>query len=141
MKIIVGIDGSVQSNRAVEWCARYAPALGAELVAVHAIDLPAYATPYTTYIALPTLSAEQRDELRDLATREWCAPLEKANVPFRVALIDGEPVLALMQAARTEEADLVVVGRRGRGGFTELVLGSTSHALTHHLDRPLVIVP
>jgi nucleotide-binding universal stress UspA family protein len=46
-----------------------------------------------------------------------------------------------MQAARSEGAELVVTGRHGRGGFAELVLGSTSHELSHHLDRPLVIVP
>ena len=46
-----------------------------------------------------------------------------------------------MQAAKTEKADLVVTGKRGRGGFAELILGSTSHVLSHHLDRPLVIVP
>jgi nucleotide-binding universal stress UspA family protein len=46
-----------------------------------------------------------------------------------------------MEFARKANADLIVTGRRGRGGFTELLLGSTSHALTHHADRPLVIVP
>ena len=62
-------------------------------------------------------------------------------MPFRVVLKDSDPALAIMQAAKSEDADLVVTGRRGRGGFAELVLGSTSHVLTHHLDRPLVIVP
>jgi nucleotide-binding universal stress UspA family protein len=47
----------------------------------------------------------------------------------------------LIEIARTEGAELVVTGRRGRGGFAELLLGSTSHQLTHHVDRPLVIVP
>jgi nucleotide-binding universal stress UspA family protein len=46
-----------------------------------------------------------------------------------------------MEAAKAEQAELVVIGRRGRGGFAELFLGSTSHALTHHLDRPLLSVP
>jgi nucleotide-binding universal stress UspA family protein len=56
-------------------------------------------------------------------------------------VVDGEPAPALMEAARTEGAALVVTGRRGHGGFKALLLGSTSHHLSHHLDRPLVIVP
>ena len=142
-KIVVGIDGSEPSQRAVEWCASHAKALGAEVVAVHAIDIPVIVAPATMAFPLPVaqMSAADREDLQDIATREWCAPLEKATVPFRVMLADGEPALVLMQAAKSEDAALVVTGKRGRGGFAELILGSTSHVLSHHLDRPLVIVP
>jgi len=79
--------------------------------------------------------------LRARMTDDWCAPLTKAAVPFRVVLMEGAPAPSIIQAAKTEQADLVVVGRRGRGGFAELVLGGTSYVLTHHIDRPLLIVP
>jgi nucleotide-binding universal stress UspA family protein len=141
MKILVGVDGSEHAERAVEWCATYASALGADVVAVHAVDIPIFVTPHTAAFPPPALSHEQRDMLREIMEREWCAPLADASVPFRVLLMEGSPPLAIMQAAKTEQADLVVTGRRGRGGFAELLLGSTTHALTHHLDRPLVIVP
>lgn len=141
MKIIVGVDGSEHANRAIEWCAKYAPALDAEVVAVHAIDIPFYVSPTTASLPPPPLSPETRAEMREHITTVWCAPLAKATVPFRVVLMDSDPALAIMQAAKTEQADLVVTGRRGRGGFAELVLGSTTYALTHHLERPLVIVP
>jgi Universal stress protein UspA and related nucleotide-binding proteins len=141
MKIVVGVDGSQQANRAVEWCADHAGALDAEVVAVHAIDIPFYVSPTTATLPNPPLSPEDRAELLEHVTTVWCAPLAKATVPFRVVLRDSDPALAIMQVAKTEQADLVVAGRRGRGGFAELVLGSTTYALTHHLDRPLVIVP
>jgi hypothetical protein len=92
-------------------------------------------------IPTPPMSMEQRDELHDVVLCDWCKPLADAGVTHRAVLIEGRPALALTQAARTEQADFVVTGRRGRGGFAELILGSTSHELTHHLDRPLVIVP
>jgi nucleotide-binding universal stress UspA family protein len=92
-------------------------------------------------LPMPPLSAAQREELHDLVTRDWCKPLADAGVPYRVVLGDGSPSVALMRAAQTENAELVVTGRRGRGGFAELVLGSTTNQLMHHLDRPLVLVP
>jgi nucleotide-binding universal stress UspA family protein len=143
MKIVVGVDGSEPSRRAVEWCATYAKPLGAEVVAVHAIDIPFMTAPATMFpVRIPQFSAEQREELQDVVTKEWCAPLRNANVAFRVALVDGVSSLVLIQVAKDEDADLVVTGKRGRGGFAELVLGSTSHTLSHHLDScPLLIVP
>jgi len=46
-----------------------------------------------------------------------------------------------MDTANSEDADLIVVGSRGLGGFRELLLGSVSHQLTQHAGRPIVIVP
>jgi nucleotide-binding universal stress UspA family protein len=140
-KIVLGIDGSDKASRAVAWCASHAQALDAEVVAVHAIDVPIIVTPMTSSVPLPQFSEIDRDQLREVATTKWCAPLAAAGVPFRVVLRDDSPAVAIMETAEAEDADLVVVGRRGRGGFAELVLGSTSYALIHHLPRPLVIVP
>ncbi len=140
-KIVVGIDGSDHAKRAVDWCAAHAGAFDAEVVAVHVIDTPAYLGGRTPYVWMSFPTPEQREEWRDLAEREWCKPLADAGAPFRVVLMDGEPAAALIQAASNEDAALVVTGRRGLGGFKELLLGSTTHHLSHHLDRPLVIVP
>jgi nucleotide-binding universal stress UspA family protein len=138
-KIIVGVDGSEHSIRAVQWCAAHATEFDAEVIAVHVIDTLVYLG--NSELPIPPLSPAQRQELHDLVIRDWCKPLADADIPYRVVLLDGRPSLALIQAAQTENADVVVTGRRGRGGFAELLLGSTSHELTHHLDRPLVIVP
>jgi nucleotide-binding universal stress UspA family protein len=142
MKIVVAVDGSAWSTRAVEWCAEYAPALKGEVVVVHSVDIPVYVSSEFGIgpIAMPMPPELDRDELRDVIEREWCAPLTKANVSFRVELTHGSPAPAIMAVAEQEAADLVVVGRRGRGGFAELLLGSTSHHLSHHLGRPLLIV-
>ena len=141
MKIVIGVDGSEPAKRAVEWGAAYAGALGAEIVAVHAIDILIYQETVGIRLPVPPPSPEYRAELSEHIEKVWCAALASANVPYRVVLMDGDPARAIIEAARTEQADLVVTGRRGRGGFAELVLGSTSHALSHHLECPLVIVP
>jgi nucleotide-binding universal stress UspA family protein len=138
-KMLVGVDGSDHSMRAVQWCAAHAAALDAEVIAVHVIDAIVYIG--DSKLPMPPLSPQEREEVRRLVMSDWCKPLADAAVPYRVLLMDGNPALALMQAAEHEDAALVVTGRRGRGGFAELILGSTSHQLTHHLDRPLVVVP
>jgi nucleotide-binding universal stress UspA family protein len=55
-------------------------------------------------------------------------------------VIEESPAFAIMRLADQEHADMIVVGRRGRGGFTELLLGSVSHQLVHHAKQPLVII-
>lgn len=141
MKVLVGVDGSEPSTRAVEWCAEYASALGADVVVVHAIAMPVVVPPPPSALSLPQFIPADREELTRVVTEEWCAPLNRKSVPFRVVLQDGAAAPAIIEVANDEDADLVVTGRRGRGGFAELLLGSTSHALSHHLNRPLVIVP
>jgi nucleotide-binding universal stress UspA family protein len=141
MNIVVGVDASDPSSRAVDWCARHAASLDAEVIAVHAIDLAVIVTPVPAVVPLPQFSEINRDQLREMVTTKWCAALAKAGVPFRVVLSDNGAAVAIMETARQEDAELVVTGRRGRGGFAELVLGSTTYALTHHLQRPLLIIP
>ncbi len=140
-KIIVGVDGSVHSERAVKWCARHAHGLDAEVIVVHVVEQPIYAGGFYPYMPPIPLTDEQRETLRDVVVRDWCKALADSGVEHRVVLFEGYPAEALLDAARREEAEMVVTGRRGRGGFAELLLGSTSHTLSHHLDRPLVIVP
>lgn len=141
MKIVVGVDGSLSSKHAVEWCATHAPALDAEIVAVHSIELPVYAASGFGVVPLPVPSEPDHDAIGNVMRSDWCAPLTEAGVEFRTVVTDGSPAGSIIELAQHEQADLVVTGRRGLGGFAELLLGSTSHELAHHLDRPLVIVP
>ncbi len=141
MRIVVAADGSECAHRAVEWCAQMAPALDAEVVAVHAVEDPVYPMPALAYVAVPPLTQEARDEIRRALEDEWCAPLKQAGARYRPVLVDGPASSAIIRVAEEEDASLVVTGRRGRGGFAELLLGSTSHQLAHHVGRPLVIIP
>ena len=69
MKIIVGVDGSQSSTRAVEWCAAHAAALGAEVVAVYSIDMPVYVGNAFGYLPLPVQPEPDREELHDVIER------------------------------------------------------------------------
>jgi nucleotide-binding universal stress UspA family protein len=140
-RIVVGVDGSESAGRAVAWCANHAAALDAEVIAVYALEEPVYPVPTIAYVAVPPLSDEARAELEALLAGEWTETLRRAGVDYRTLVVDGPAAAAIARVADEEDADLIVTGRRGRGGFAELILGSTSHHLTHHAGRPLVIVP
>jgi nucleotide-binding universal stress UspA family protein len=138
--MVVGIDGSPGAATALAWAVEYAPLIDAEVVVVHSMDVT-MAMPPPTIAAPPfVVDDELRAGMRD-ALHEWCTPLREANVPYRAELYEGNPVGAITQIAEQEGADLIVVGRRGHGGFSELVLGSVPHSLSHHAKVPVVIVP
>ena len=145
MKIIVGVDGSEGSKRAVDWCAAYAGLLGAEVIAIFALDFPV--TTASGFgvaripIPIPPPTDAEREQLRRTVFEDWCRPLSQSGVAFRAVVSDGSAAPAIMELAEKESADLVVTGRTGCGGFVGLVLGSTTYQLSHHLGRPLVIVP
>lgn len=135
-RIVVGVDGSANSRRALEWAVTVAGRFGAEVVAVHAVGLLSHLGG-----GPPVPSHGHLDELRQLFENEWCAPLAGCDVPHRMVTLDGPPVLVLLDAASREDADLIVVGSRGAGGFAELRLGSTSHQVVQHSTRPVLVVP
>lgn len=140
--MIVGVDGSAPAAHAVEWCAQYGGALGAEVVVVYAFEAPSYDSVLMRhYFPLPLFTEKDRARLREHVAHDWCSPLDVARVPHRVEVLDGRPAEVILKTADVEEADLVVVGHRGVGNVAERLLGSTSHQLAHRLDRPLVIVP
>jgi nucleotide-binding universal stress UspA family protein len=135
-RILVGVDGSDNGRRALEWAILLARQSRAEVLAVHAIGLLAHLGPGP---AVPSHAHLQ--ELRYAFETEWCAPLRQSEIAYRLLLVDGAPVHVLLSVATSETIDVIVVGSRGAGGFPELLLGSTSHQLAQHATCPVLIVP
>jgi nucleotide-binding universal stress UspA family protein len=140
VKILLGVDGSDSSQRAVAWCAENAAALDATVIAVHALDVPVNAFMPDAY-APPVYADVDREGIREVLREQWCNQLRDAHVSFEAEVIDGYPADVIINVARREQVDVVVIGRRGLGGFKKMLLGSTSHHLAQHLDRTLIIVP
>ncbi len=139
--IVVGVDGSVGSDAAVRWCVATAPLLDAQVVVVHALPAPIHLVPPT--VNAPTAYGDD-DAIRSGLTdtlKLWSVPLSEGNVEYETRLVDGGAAETLMRVATEVQADLLVVGRRGHGGFAELLLGSVPHTLSRHADLPVVIVP
>jgi nucleotide-binding universal stress UspA family protein len=132
---VIGVDGSDESEGAVEWCAEVAAAAGASVIAVNV------QTPLTerNRAGLPD------DWLHYVAQQDvtaWAAPIERAGAPLTpVAVRDVRPADGLLEAVGEHEADLLVVGTRGLGGFSGLRVGGTALRLLHRAELPLVVVP
>ncbi len=135
--VIVGADGSASSLEAVAWAAREAILRNAPLRIVHAALRWTYDVPLAPQPAHwgPAAEAACHELLRQAAER---ARADAPTVKVTTEIVDGAAAAAI--AAAAEAAQLVVVGSRGRGGFTGLLLGSVSRDLAAHSPRPVVIV-
>jgi nucleotide-binding universal stress UspA family protein len=131
-KVVVGIDGSPDSVGALAFAFDMASREGLRLLAVHTWDVP----PIGAITGVP--SPEPPELVKEIANNEARAALEELSgfserypdVEVEHTIVRGSPVKTLV--ASSEDAAMVIVGSRGRGGFLGLVLGSVSHGVLHH---------
>lgn len=132
--VIVGVDGSANAQRALALAAGLAERYEVELVVLHAVGL------MSLIDGQHVPSEGRRDRLEQLLHDEWCAPLrDHHELEWEYHLVDGSPADVLLKAGTELQGSFVVVGSRGTG--QEQLLGSTSHHVVHHCDRPVVVVP
>jgi nucleotide-binding universal stress UspA family protein len=140
-RIVVGVDGSEHSEAAINWAVRMAKGMGSEVVAVFAIAPPVYFDGgYMAPVAPPQFDPTWRAEMKKEFEGQWCQRLRDGGVRYRTIMEDGRPASVIAQVADSIDADVIVVGRRGRGGVAELVLGSVSHELVLHSKRPILVI-
>ena len=132
-RIVVGVDGSLGSTRALKWALEEAQRRSASVEAVFAWQLPpVYA------IAKPPSDGYEvaAREITAAATEQ--AAVRAPDVPFTASSRLGATVPALLDACRT--ADLLVLGFRGHGGFHDALLGSVADQCAHHAMCSVVVV-
>ncbi|MDP1805193.1 MAG: universal stress protein [Acidimicrobiales bacterium] len=139
-RIVVGIDGSQGARRALEWAVAEATLRDAHVVVVHAWLEPA-AVAVGSVITAGGVEPEVFEDAAWRTVTELLAAVDTTGLPQGVEtqVVAGAPARALIDAS--EGADLVVVGSRGHGGFTGLLLGSVSQQVAHHATCPVVIIP
>jgi nucleotide-binding universal stress UspA family protein len=130
--VVVGVDGSEHSRRALEWAAAEALLRSAPLHLVHAFpfDVPRAAGP-DPYVE----DATQR--LRDVAAQ--ARRFDDQPLTVSADVVDGLPSRVLVDESR--QCALLVMGSRGHGGFARLLLGSTAVEVTAHAACPVAVIP
>ena len=137
-RIVVGVDGSPQAEHALRYAIGEAAAWGAELTAVAGVPVGAM----TGVLAWLPSSVDHEQVLRDV-TEGLNVVVDRAladhpGMTVRRIALDGTGAELLTEFSAA--TDLIVVGSRGRGGFAGLLLGSTSQAVLHHADCPVMVV-
>ncbi|TVZ05348.1 universal stress protein [Trebonia kvetii] len=138
--IVVGIDGSGHSERALEWAVREAGLRQVPLtvIAVHQPVIShwgsavSYPEDHAMTVRIRDAAREQTDKVID-RLGEGTPPQVNINA------VSGSPAEELLVAGK--RADLIVLGSRGAGGFARLVMGSVSYQVTHHAHCPVVVIP
>jgi nucleotide-binding universal stress UspA family protein len=136
-KIVVGVDGSESARRALEWAVAEAKMREAEVVAIYSWSLPAAVGALDAIIVPADVDLQKEAEM--ILAGEIEAVAGNADVPIRGETVRASAASALLDASK--DADLLVVGSRGLGGFRGLLLGSVGHKCAHHSHCPVVIVP
>ena len=147
--IVVGIDGSANARRALAVAAAEARARGARLRVITTWMVPLFeGMPMPIVGGFPVDYGRPYEEIcaavesssRELVEREVAEVLgADPGIEIEPLALEGAPATVLIDASR--EADLLVVGSRGRGGFKGLLLGSVSQQCVHHAACPVLVVP
>ncbi len=133
-RIVVGVDGSPTSLRALEWAARQAELTGGVLEPIVAWEWP---TSYGWALGLPAEFSPEADAKKVL--EDAVAPVRAAHPKVRIVarVVEGHPAPVLVDASHG--ADLVVVGSRGHGEFVGMLIGSVSEHASTSSHCPVVI--
>jgi nucleotide-binding universal stress UspA family protein len=131
--ILLAVDGSPYAQRAAELVRRLAEG-GDDVIVLHVTEImPIHGG---TAVELDL----DREDME--AARRFGRELEQAGVPVKVELVRafaGHVAKIIVEAAREHGAGVIVVGCRGRGDLTALLLGSVAHKVIHLADRPVLV--
>jgi nucleotide-binding universal stress UspA family protein len=135
-RIVVGVDSSKTSLKALRWGLEEAKLRGASLQLVHAFPRPELVG-MTMVVTLPS-----DDELREASAQVLSEALEAVggagDVPVTTHVGAGGPASVLVETAH--DADLLVIGSRGLGGFRGMLLGSVTQQVIAHAPCPVVVI-
>ncbi|NLA36235.1 MAG: universal stress protein [Actinobacteria bacterium] len=138
--VVVGVDGSPNSIAAIEWAASYlASSGGGTLKAVMSWTYPAAAVS-SMGIGGAVPPADAMHEATVEALAEVLGGIEiPESVTVESHALEGAPSSALIESGK--DADLIVIGKRGHGGFLGLLMGSVATQVVNHAPCPVVVVP
>ena len=137
-RILVPVDGSDNSYRALDAALLLSEKLGAEVTAIHVIeDIP------VSYVVSEKLLREIVDAYKrenQLILSNCSEIATKKGLVINTKILQGNPGSTILDYCEKEKYDIIIMGSRGMGKFKELVLGSVSNKVLHHSSCPVMII-
>ena len=134
--VVVGVDGSDGSLNALDWGAAAADTMGVPLEAVHAYS------PWIDWaLTVPPFDAARYRDLVERTAAGWCEPFADAGIACEAKVVEADAATALLDGARTSNAEFVALGSHGRSNWSAHLLGSITAKVIHHASVPVVVVP
>ena len=139
--IIVGVDGSEISRRALDWAVREAGLRGTALtvLAVHQVATNHWTGTAELYPADQPITEAMRRAAEEAVQKAVSQAGEPAPASVTVRAVSGLPAQELLGAS--SDADLVVVGTNSGGGLSQMLLGSVTNKVVNHAACPVVVIP
>jgi nucleotide-binding universal stress UspA family protein len=137
-KVLVPVDGSDNSFRALDAALLLSEKLGAKITVIHVMEeIP------VSYVVSEKLLREITDsykrESQDILSK--CSDIAKQKgLTTETKLLQGDAGSTILNYSENEKSDIIIMGSRGRGKFKELVLGSVSSKVVHHASCAVMII-
>jgi nucleotide-binding universal stress UspA family protein len=138
-KILVPVDFSVGSERAVEKAAELARVMDASVELMHVYQLPVFALPDSSITVSPTYIADLTDRAQR-ALEKHREVLQADGIDASTKLMEGMPAQAIVDHASEISAEMIVMGTHGHSGFKRFLLGSTAERVVRMATVPVLSV-
>jgi nucleotide-binding universal stress UspA family protein len=140
-RILCPIDFSDASRHALEHAVAIARWYGSHITALHVIH-PAFLVEPPILFAEPGAIPTEADRAAmQMRLRDWLQPANEVGLQTDILLEEGNPAPRILECARSLQADLIVTGTHGRGGFERFMLGSVTEKVLRKATCPVLTVP
>ena len=144
VRILVAADGSESANRAVELAAKLTKALDGQLKIIHVINRDSFSADELNEYSIRE-HVTSGEVLTTFAQQELAAARQRAEAlgasDIQLESPFGDVAESILDSARQHKADLIILGKRGRGRVTGLLLGSTSQKVAASASCAVTVVP
>ena len=148
-KILVPLDGSEHSLKALDVAASIAQKFGGSITLLHAYSVQPilFPEPYTASSPAPILTGADVSRLAEAAQKmgnrivgDAEQRIRTANLQVKKIVVEGHAVEEIVRVANEENMDLIVIGARGVSHMREMLLGSVTDGVMHHVHCPVLVV-
>ena len=139
-RILVPCDFSEPARKALIYAVEFAKAYEAEIILCHVMEPPVYPVSISVgAVSVPPIGDEMRQHTREQL--ELLRTTEIGNkIPSRIAVAEGKPFLEIIQLARKEGVDMIVIATHGHTGLKHVLVGSTTEKVVRKAPCPVLCV-